>query len=164
AMARGGGGAIVNVASVAGLVATAGRDAYTAAKGGVIALTRSLALEYGPLGMRVNAVCPGAVREPRTAELSTHPELGARRVSAQRRADARQSRQRVAPPNRAGPLQRARPEDHGHGPATSLVGERLEHAPPAGGAQLRAIAPPELRPLRRIVGVPPPELGTRREV
>src|SRR6185503_12707611 len=43
-MARGGGGAIVNVASVAGLVATAGRDAYTAAKGGLIALTRSLAL------------------------------------------------------------------------------------------------------------------------
>ena len=78
AMARGGGGAIVNVASVAGLVATAGRDAYTAAKGGLLALTRSLALEYGPLGIRVNAVCPGAVLTPRTAALFADPERRAR--------------------------------------------------------------------------------------
>ena len=73
-----GGGAIVNVASVAGLVATADRDAYTAAKGGLIALTRSLALEYGPLGIRVNAVCPGAVLTPRTAEMFADPERRAR--------------------------------------------------------------------------------------
>jgi len=73
-----GGGAIVNVASVAGLVATADRDAYTAAKGGLIALTRSLALEYGPLGIRVNAVCPGAVLTPRTAALFADPERRAR--------------------------------------------------------------------------------------
>ena len=72
------GGAIVNVASVAGLVATADRDAYTAAKGGLIALTRSLALEYGPLGIRVNAVCPGAVLTPRTAALFADPERRAR--------------------------------------------------------------------------------------
>jgi NAD(P)-dependent dehydrogenase (short-subunit alcohol dehydrogenase family) len=77
-MARGGGGAIVNVASVAGLVATAGRDAYTAAKGGLIAMTRSLALEYGPAGIRVNAVCPGAVLTPRTAALFADPERRAR--------------------------------------------------------------------------------------
>ena len=72
------GGAIVNVASVAGLVATAGRDAYTAAKGGLIALTRSLALEYGPAGIRVNAVCPGAVLTPRTAALFADPARRAR--------------------------------------------------------------------------------------
>jgi NAD(P)-dependent dehydrogenase (short-subunit alcohol dehydrogenase family) len=77
-MARGGGGAIVNVASVAGLVATGGRDAYTAAKGGLIAMTRSLALEYGPAGIRVNAVCPGAVLTPRTAALFADPERRAR--------------------------------------------------------------------------------------
>ena len=76
AMTRG--GAIVNVASVAGLVATADRDAYTAAKGGLIALTRSLALEYGPVGIRVNAVCPGAVFTPRTAALFADPERRAR--------------------------------------------------------------------------------------
>jgi NAD(P)-dependent dehydrogenase (short-subunit alcohol dehydrogenase family) len=73
-----GGGAVVNVASVAGLVATADRDAYTAAKGGLIALTRSLALEYGPLGIRVNAVCPGAFLTPRTAALFADPERRAR--------------------------------------------------------------------------------------
>jgi NAD(P)-dependent dehydrogenase (short-subunit alcohol dehydrogenase family) len=77
-MTGGGGGAIVNVASVAALVATAGRDAYTAAKGGLVALTRSLALEYGPAGIRVNAVCPGAVLTPRTAALFADPERRAR--------------------------------------------------------------------------------------
>jgi NAD(P)-dependent dehydrogenase (short-subunit alcohol dehydrogenase family) len=77
-MVRGGGGAIVNVASVAALVATAGRDAYTAAKGGLVALTRSLALEYGPAGVRVNAVCPGAVLTPRTAAVFADPARRAR--------------------------------------------------------------------------------------
>jgi len=60
-MARGGGGAIVNVASVQGLQAEQDNAAYTASKAGLINLTRSMALDLAPSGIRVNAVAPGAV-------------------------------------------------------------------------------------------------------
>jgi NAD(P)-dependent dehydrogenase (short-subunit alcohol dehydrogenase family) len=55
-------GSIVNVASVAGLVAVADRAAYNASKHGLIGLTRMLAAEWGGRGVRVNAVCPGWVK------------------------------------------------------------------------------------------------------
>ncbi len=54
-------GAVVNVGSVAGLSGISGMSAYCASKGGVVLLTRALAREYGPNGVRVNCVCPGAV-------------------------------------------------------------------------------------------------------
>lgn len=57
-------GAIVNMASTAALAAHPWTAAYSAAKGGVLALTYALALEYGKQGLRVNAVCPGAIKTP----------------------------------------------------------------------------------------------------
>lgn len=59
-----GGGAIVNVASVAGLVGMRNRAAYCASKGAVVALTRAIALDHAAEGIRVNAVCPGTVDTP----------------------------------------------------------------------------------------------------
>jgi 2-keto-3-deoxy-L-fuconate dehydrogenase len=59
-----GGGAIVNVGSVAGLVGLKNRAAYSASKGAVLALTRALAIDHVAEGIRVNAVCPGTVDSP----------------------------------------------------------------------------------------------------
>jgi NAD(P)-dependent dehydrogenase (short-subunit alcohol dehydrogenase family) len=64
AMLRQGGGVVVNVASVAGLVGYLNAAPYTAAKHGVVGLTRNAAIDYGAQGVRVNAVCPGPVLTP----------------------------------------------------------------------------------------------------
>jgi NAD(P)-dependent dehydrogenase (short-subunit alcohol dehydrogenase family) len=72
-MLEGGGGAIVNNASVSGLTPTRNEAAYSAAKAGVIALTKSGALEYGP-SVRVNCIAPGYVRTPLTAMFDEHPD------------------------------------------------------------------------------------------
>ena len=64
AMRKTGGGAIVNIASVLGIVADPDLAAYCAAKGGVISLTRVAALTYGVDGIRVNCICPGDVETP----------------------------------------------------------------------------------------------------
>lgn len=62
AMAERGTGSVVNIASVSGLLGWGGSSVYSASKGGVVAFTRSLAIEYASRGVRVNAVCPGSVR------------------------------------------------------------------------------------------------------
>lgn len=61
---QGGGGSIVNTASVVGIVGTANQAVYSASKGGVVLLTRSLAVECQRERIRVNCVCPGATRTP----------------------------------------------------------------------------------------------------
>ena len=66
-MAAQGGGAIVNIASINALVAMPGADAYTASKGGIVALTRVLARDWAPKGIRVNCICPGGVDTPMIA-------------------------------------------------------------------------------------------------
>ena len=67
-MAAGGGGAIVNTSSVMGLQGTPGMGAYAASKHAVVGLTRTAALEGAASGVRVNAVCPGAVATPMLLE------------------------------------------------------------------------------------------------
>ncbi len=64
--ARAGGqrGAVVTVASIEGLEGTAGGSAYSASKGGVVILTKNMAIDYGGRGIRVNAICPGFVETP----------------------------------------------------------------------------------------------------
>ena len=64
AMIRGGGGSIINVSSLAGTRGSRQSHAYAMAKGGVIALTQSLAVTYGPQGIRANAIAPGAIDTP----------------------------------------------------------------------------------------------------
>ena len=79
---RAGGGSIINVASFVALVGcSVPQDAYTASKGGVIALTKSLAVQFGPRRIRTNAIAPGPVETPLlTSWLLANPEAKKRRL------------------------------------------------------------------------------------
>jgi NAD(P)-dependent dehydrogenase (short-subunit alcohol dehydrogenase family) len=70
-----GSGHIITVASVAAMIAFPGRCAYTTSKGAALMFAKSLAVDYGPSGIRSNAVCPGMVHTPMTAWRLDQPEL-----------------------------------------------------------------------------------------
>jgi NAD(P)-dependent dehydrogenase (short-subunit alcohol dehydrogenase family) len=68
-------GSVVTIASIEGIEGTAGGSAYNASKGGVVLLTKNMAIDYGPSGIRANAICPGFVDTPMTAGIFDTPDL-----------------------------------------------------------------------------------------
>jgi NAD(P)-dependent dehydrogenase (short-subunit alcohol dehydrogenase family) len=81
AMLASGGGSIINVASFVALVGAAtAQIAYTTSKGGVLSMTREIAVEYARQGLRVNALCPGPIETPLLAELMSDPARRQRRL------------------------------------------------------------------------------------
>jgi NAD(P)-dependent dehydrogenase (short-subunit alcohol dehydrogenase family) len=94
-MKRAGRGSIVNIASIHANLTIAGMFPYAAAKSGLVGLTRSLALEYGPIGIRVNAVLPGYTRTRLVEEwMSRQPDP----IEAERRTLANHPLRRIATP------------------------------------------------------------------
>jgi NAD(P)-dependent dehydrogenase (short-subunit alcohol dehydrogenase family) len=78
-------GNIVTTASTFGLLASAEYPAYCATKAAIINLTREMALDYGPLGIRINCVCPGAIETPRFRGFPPRPTLGEGMTDEQRK-------------------------------------------------------------------------------
>ena len=76
-----GGGSVINVASLVAIMGSAvAQIAYTASKGGVLSMTREMAVEYARRNIRINALCPGPIQTPLMAELLSDPERRARRL------------------------------------------------------------------------------------
>jgi NAD(P)-dependent dehydrogenase (short-subunit alcohol dehydrogenase family) len=81
-MIEAGGGSIINIASFVALMGcTVPQDAYTASKGGILSLTRSMAVQYGKQGVRANAICPGPVLTPLMETLFASEEEKMKRLN-----------------------------------------------------------------------------------
>lgn len=81
-MAPNGYGRIVNISSIAGLIAQSGDAAYTSAKAGINGMTKALAAEFGPHGINVNAIAPGFFKTAPNAEAARDPNLAAKLQAA----------------------------------------------------------------------------------
>lgn len=82
ALVEAGGGSVINISSFVALVGcTVPQDAYTASKGAVIALTKSLAVQFGPKGVRSNAICPGPIETPLMRDLLKDEKKKALRIN-----------------------------------------------------------------------------------
>ena len=79
-MARGGGGSIVNIASAAAFLGMPNAMIYAGVKAGVLGLTRASAVELGPKGVRVNAICPGSV-QTEGVRINVDPAMAAKRIA-----------------------------------------------------------------------------------
>jgi NAD(P)-dependent dehydrogenase (short-subunit alcohol dehydrogenase family) len=96
AMVAGGGGAIVNMSSTAGLQGAPGMGPYSAAKHGVVALTKTAALDYGPRNIRVNAVAPGPIVNEQMSQLPEETLQGIARYVPLRRLGSAEEVARAA--------------------------------------------------------------------
>lgn len=81
-MREAGRGSIVNISSISGLFPQTGSGAYSASKAGVLLLSRQMAVEWGPHGVRSNAICPGLIRTALSARFYEVPGFEQRRASA----------------------------------------------------------------------------------
>ena len=91
-------GSIVNIASISGLFPQSGSGAYSASKAGVLQMSRQMAVEWGPYGVRSNAICPGMIRTALSAKFYEVPGFEAKRaaVTASRRVGEPQDIANVA--------------------------------------------------------------------
>ena len=140
-MLAAGGGAILNMASTAGVMAHAGRAAYAASKHGIVGLTRSAAVEYAQRGVRINAVAPGPIDAPSARALPPEVRASYRRQDRHgpRRRGRRGRQRRELPALRRGHVHHRlglrgqwRPDPAltpQHIPDTGLAGHRVTPAP-----------------------------------